>query len=253
MADQPNVFDEGTTPPVTPPAATPPNGNPSDAYANLLSAIKNEQGAPKYSSVEKALEALKNAQEYIPSLKTDLEQKEQELAELRAAKARFENLESVVERLTARKPEGEGEPPATRGLDEQAVSELVKRTLAETEMTRKANDNLTKVQQALVDKFKDKAADVVKQRASELGVSTKDLEQLAKKSPALALQLFNTKAGDSPTVTSTDFSSNLRPPQPTPVSRPEKSLLAGASSGEIKDFFGKVRDEVYRKHGITQG
>lgn len=253
MADQPtNVFGGETTPPAPNPA-TPPNGNPNDAYANLLSAIRNEQGAPKYDSVEKALEALKHSQEFIPTLKNELSQKEQELAELRANKERYENLEAIVQRLTAKEPAGEGEPPAAKGLDEQAVSELVKKTLAETEMTRKANENLNKVQQALIGKFKDKAADAVKQRASELGVTTKDLEELAKKSPALALQLFNTKVGDSPSATSSSLSSTLNVPEHPPVSRPEKSLLSGASSEDMKDFFSKVKDEVYRKHGITQG
>lgn len=250
MADQPNVFGGEQTPPVTPPA-TPPNPNtPNDTLVTMLSAIKNEQGVQKYDSVEKALEALKHSQEYIPSLKTELEKKENELAELRAAKSRYENLETVVERLTATKPNGE-EPPATKGLDEQAVNELVKRTLAETENSRRAADNLNKVQEALVGKFKDKAAEVVKARATELGVTTKDLEELAKKSPALALQLFNTKAGDFPTVTSTDFSSTLKPHEQPPVGRPEKSLLSGASSAEVKDYFSRLKDEVYRKHDIT--
>lgn len=251
MADQPNVFGEGTTPPnsQTPPAAAPA---PNDAFATMLSAIKNEQGVQKYDSIEKALEALKHSQEYIPSLKTELDKKEQELSELRANKERYENLESIVQRLTARNAEVEDEPPATKGLDEQAVSELVKRTLAETEMTRKATENLNSVQKALVEKFKDKASDIVKQKAAELGVSTKELEELAKKSPTLTLQLFNTKAGESPSATSSSFSSTLTPPAPAPIQPPEKSLLAGASSKEVGDYFSKLKNEVYRKHGITK-
>lgn len=251
MPDPANVFDSGAPAPVTPPVTPAPNSTPNDAYVNLLSAIKNEQGAQKYDSIEKALEALKHSQEYIPSLKSELTQKEQELAELKASKERYENLEAIVQRLTANEPPKEGEPPAVRGLDEQAVSELVKRTLMETELTRKASENLNKVQEALVGKFKDKAADVVKQRASELGVSTKELEELAKKSPALALQLFNTKVGDSPTATSTDFSSSLNPPSTPPIGAPDKSLLSGASSKDVKDYFSRVKQEVYRKHGIT--
>lgn len=249
MADQPNVFG-GDNPPNPSPATTPSTNTPNDNLATMLSAIKNEQGVQKYDSVEKALEALKHSQEYIPSLKTELEKKEQELAELRAARERYENLETIVERLTATKPNG-GEPPATKGLDEQAVNELVRRTLAETESSRRAADNLNKVQEALVSKFKDKAAEVVKSRATELGVTPKDLEELAKKSPALALQLFNTKVGESPSPTTSSFSSRLEP-TPTPkLSRPEKSLLAGASSADVNEFFKKVKEEVYRENGIT--
>lgn len=251
MADQPNVFSEGGTPPAVAPAAPAAAAPQLDAYATMLGSIKNEQGAQKYDSIEKALEALKHSQEYIPSLKTELEKKEEELAELRANKDKYENLEAIVQRLTATNTNGEGQPPATKGLDEQAVSELVRRTLAETEMTRKATDNLNKVQKALVEKFKDKASDVVKQKAAELGVSTKELEELAKKSPALTLQLFNTKAGESPSITSTDFSSQLHTQAPPAVAPPKRSLLAGASSKEVTDYFGALKDEVYKKHGIT--
>lgn len=251
MADQPNVFSESGTPPAAAPAAPAAIAPQPDAYATLLGSIKNEQGAQKYDSIEKALEALKHSQEYIPSLKTELDRREEELAELRANKEKYENLESVVQRLTATNTNGEGQPPATKGLDEQAVSELVRKTLAETEMTRKAQDNLNRVQKALVDKFKDKASDVVKQRASELGVSPKELEELAKKSPALTLQLFNTKAGDTPSITSTDFNSQLHSAPAPEVGPPKKSLLAGASSKDVKDYFGSLKQEVYRKNGIT--
>lgn len=249
MADQPNVFGDGTPTPAAPaaPAAT---TNPNDAFATMLGTIKNEQGSQKYDSVEKALEALKHSQEYIPSLKSELEKKENELAELRASKARFENLEAVVERLTATKPNGE-EPPATKGLDEQAVNELVRRTLAETESSRKASDNLNKVQEALVGKYKDKAAEVVQAKATELGVTKKDLEELAKKSPALALQLFNTKVGESPSATTSSFSSQLSPHEAPKVTRPEKSLLSGAKTADVADFFAKVKEEVYRQNGIS--
>lgn len=252
MPDPANVFDGAPAPVATTTVTPPTTSTPNDAYANLLGAIKNEQGAPKYDSVEKALEALKHSQEYIPSLKTELEKREEELAGLRANKERYENLEAIVQRLTATKePNGEGQPPATKGLDEQAVSELVKRTLAETEMTRKANDNFNKVQNALVAKFKDKASDVVKQKAAELGVTTKELEELAKKSPVLTLQLFNTKAGETPSATSTDFNSSLQPTIPAGIKPPEKSLLSGASSKEVSDYFSKLKQDVYRKHDIT--
>lgn len=251
MADQPNVFGGDTTPSAASTTATPPSdGTPNDALATMLSAIKNEQGVQKYDSVEKALEALKHSQEYIPSLKTELEKKENELAELRAVKGRYENLEAIVERLTATKPTGE-EPPATKGLDEQAVNELVKRTLAETESSRKATENLNKVQEVLIGKFKDKASEAVKAKADELGVTTKYLEELAKKSPTLALQLFNTKVGESPSATTSSFSSSLNPQQPAKVAKPERSLLSGAKSADVADFFKKVKDEVYRDNGIT--
>lgn len=254
MADPANLFEGAPAPaaPATPaapaaPAAPAPAGN---AYADLLSTIKNEAGAPKYDSVEKALEALKHAQDFIPTLKSELEKKDEELAALRVSKEKFDNLEAVVQRLTANPPNVEEIPPATRGLDEQAVSNLVKKTLAETEMTRKAMENLDKVQKALTEKFKDKAQEAIRQRAEELGVTPADLGELAKKSPALALQLFNTKLGNTPSVTTGSVTSSLQPTKEPPVGPPERSILSGASSAELRDYFSRVKSEVYKKHGI---
>lgn len=248
MADQPNVFNE--TPPntETPPVVTPPS---VDKYADLLKSIKNENGESKYDNIEKALEALKHSQEYIPTLKTQLTEKEQELAILRAAKEKYENIDEVVQRLTARQPNGEENPPATRGLDEQAVADLVRRTLSQTTQESKANENLDKVQSVLLDKFKDKAPEVIRQKAQELGTTTKQLEDLAKQSPAMVLALFNSQVPITAPVTTGNINTQPINRPSTDLAPPSKSLLAGASAKEQKDYMDKVKASVYAKHGIT--
>jgi hypothetical protein len=248
MADQPNVFNEIPPNTETPPVVTPPS---VDKYADLLKSIKNENGESKYDNIEKALEALKHSQEYIPTLKTQLTEKEQELAILRAAKEKYENIDEVVQRLTARQPNGEENPPATRGLDEQAVADLVRRTLSQTTQESKANENLDKVQSVLLDKFKDKAPEVIRQKAQELGTTTKQLEDLAKQSPAMVLALFNSQVPTTAPVTTGNINTQPINRPSTDLAPPSKSLLAGASTKEQKDYMDKVKASVYAKHGIT--
>src|SRR5690606_3151116 len=134
MSDQTNVFAE--QPEVNESTKAPVNNQAPDAnsqYADLLNTIKNEQGQPKYDSLPKALEALVHSQQYIPQLKTELQTREQELATLRAELEKRSTVEDVVSRLTAQqdKPQDQGTPPATSGLDEQAVLQLVQKALGQ--------------------------------------------------------------------------------------------------------------------------
>ena len=78
MSDPTNVFDDDTNPQVTPAKET-TNENP---FADQLSAIVNDGGEQKYSTVEKALEALKASQDYIPTLKTSLEDSQKRVEDL---------------------------------------------------------------------------------------------------------------------------------------------------------------------------
>ncbi len=130
MADQPNVFEEqDKTPPEgvnqEKPEATPPQEKPpvEDLFADQLASIRNEDGKPKYDSVQKALEALNHSQEYIPQLKTELQQREERITALERELEKRGSVEDVVSRLTGKQeqdpPREEGTPPQSAGLDEQ--------------------------------------------------------------------------------------------------------------------------------------
>lgn len=247
MADQPeNIFNDNSgKPPVD-------NNNqpPVDKYADLLKSIKNENGEQKYDTIEKALEALGHSQAFIPQLKSQLSEKEQELGRISAELSQRESVEQVVQRLIASKHDGEGNPPAASGLDEQAVMKLVQQTLQQTEQAKTVEGNIRKVQETLKAKFGDKAGEAVAQKAAELGTTPEQLGDLASKNPNLILALFNTQGTKEPSITTSSVHlppSNNKLPE---LERPQKSILSGATTKDQKEFMQKVRANVYAKHGI---
>lgn len=251
MADQPDVFSE--QPPVTQEQQQQTSApSPDASYAHLLASIKNEQGAPKYDSLPKALEGLANAQQYIPQLKQQLQEKEQALAELQAKLQQTQSVEEVVARLqNQNQPSAAETPSPASGLDQQAVTNLVQTLLQQRESAQAAELNKAQVNNALVQRFCEKAQEVITSKARELGTSAKELGELASRNPAMVLALFNASTPSVKLNTSTSISTSLNPPERQPLQRPEKSLLRGATSTEQRDFMSKVREEVYADHGIN--
>jgi hypothetical protein len=246
MADQPESIFNNAPPESV--AVVPPLN--VDKYADLLKSIKNEAGGQKYDSVEKALEALGHSQSFIPQIKTQLSERETELERVKAELAQRESVEEVVQRLIANNQHGTDDPPVSSGLDEQAVMKLVQQTLTQTKQQEVVQSNQKQVQEALKAKFGDKAQEAVATKAAELGVSPSELGDLASKSPAMVLALFQatSQSGSRPTTPGVNIPA-LRTPQ-APVGRPEKSLLSGATNREQKEFMQRVQAEVYAKHGI---
>lgn len=255
MADQPNMFSDAPAAPAAVEPQVAPTPSADDQLANLLSGIKNESGQQKYDSVPKALEGLAHAQSYIPQLKSELSQKDQEIARLREELAKRESVEDVVSRLTATKgvDTDRGTPPAASGLNEEAVLKLVQQALGQQKMVDQATQNQAQVQQALAARFGDKAHEVVQTKAKELGVTPQQLGKLASESPAMVLALFNASA--TPTVKPTTGSQHIPSsyqPEPPKLERPKKSVLAGATSGEQKDLMLKIKEDVYARLGVSQ-
>lgn len=247
MSDQ-SVFNEqapATQPPVTQQATNP--------YEDLLKGIKNEHGLPKYATLEDALNALKHSQDYIPQVKSQLSQKDQELADLRAQLQQQASLEEVVSRLTKpNQPEPQDDRPKGSGLDESAVMQLVQQQLDANARSQSAAINQQQVENALKAKYGDKTVDVVKQRAAELGLTPQALGELSSKSPQAVLALFNTQGTSGPKPTTSSVNTSSFRNEPPALERPTKSLLTGASSREQTAYMQKIKEEVYRKNGIDQ-
>lgn len=220
----------------------------------LLDSIKNESGQRKYSNIEEALKALQHSQEYIPTLKATLTEKEQRLKELEEAAAKATTMDEIVAKLSAQpqQPQASGQPPKADGLDEQAVVKLVQQTLSQAQVSKLAQDNVDAVQTQLVAKYGDKVQEVIKQKAEELGISPKDIGELAKKSPAAALAMFGTQAktGGNPTTGSV-YKPPLAPDATPEVKRPEKSILQGSSTKAQVEHLNEIKKSVYARLGVT--
>lgn len=238
--------DEGTPTPASNPLDT-----SAELFATKLLAIRNERGEPKYDSIEKALEALQHSQTYIPQLKHEKETLEQEVARMREELAKNAGIEEVIARLSPqRAPEGSNTTTTPVALDEAAVQQMLQRALTAQESKKLAEQNLSAVRSALIDKFGDKAADEVKNKAASLGLPMSEVDRIAATSPTAVLAWFN---ASSPASSSAPVRSTVSLPsngEPQKVSRPEKSVLRGASSKDQAEFMKRIRDEVFREHGI---
>lgn len=233
--------------------ATPENQNPesSTAFADQLKSITNESGEQKYDSVEKAIEALKHSQNYIPELKTNLTQKEQEIENLKAELAKRQSVEEVVEKFSANQEASQEITPQAAALDEQAVLNLVKNFTQEQSTMQTAQQNEESVSNALFEAYGEKTREVVSAKAQELGMTVESLQNLSRTSPAAALQLFQAAQERAPKTTVGSVSIPPNRQQEEGLAPPEKNLLQGASTKDQVDYLRQIREKVYKKYDIT--
>lgn len=218
---------------------------------DLLASIKNEQGEPKYKSLEEGIKALANSQAFIPTLLSEKKTLEDEIVTLREKAKKADNIDEVLGKLRGQNEDTNREvtPPAG-SLSEEAVVNLVRKVLSDTQTESVTKTNRAAVQKALTDKFGEKTGEVVAKKAAELNTTPEKLGDLAAGNPNLVLALFQTAGVKS--VTPTTSSVHLpHDPNPAPLDKPAKSLLLGATSKDQKDFMMKVKEEVYRKYDVT--
>jgi hypothetical protein len=238
MSDHDDLFNSDNTPP------TP--ASPTD----LLASIKNENGEPKYKTVEDALKALANSQAFIPQLLSEKKTVEEELKQLREQAAKQSSIEEVLKKLTANNEEKpKEETPPVSGLSAEAVAELVRKELQAVNSKTQQEKNVAEVNNSLKQKFGDKAKEVLAAKAAELGSSVEELGELSKKSPAMVLALFNTQKHTVNPTTPSSFNLPRSSAEPE-LEKPSKSLLLGATSKDQKEYLSKIKERVYKRHNI---
>lgn len=235
------------------PAAQQPSSQPN--AIDYLSAIKNERGEVKYSSVEEALKGAAHAQELIKNNSLELQQLREELETARAEAAKLKGSLNAMDLLSQPHKAPEENPPVIpQGLDEAKVVALFEQYTANKSKAEIAAANRSKVTSALVNKFGDKAESVFYTTAQSLGISKEFMNGIAENSPEAALKFFE---GISPT--------NINPIKPSlntnaipatevqggPLPRGNQSMLLGATSQQQKDEMARHRAAVWAKHGIT--
>lgn len=234
--------------------STQSNAQANTDIATLLSSIKNERGEQKYADLPSALEGLRNAQEFIPNLRTQLTEKEQEIERLRAAAERAAELERTISELTAN--QNQGQNTSAPVLDESVVADLVNRTLTQREQQALAQANLAKVTSTLQSVFGSDAEAKFYGKAKELGMSVQEINALAAKSPAAVLTMLgvsqaanNTQTQSKPT-TGTVNTAAFTPNNESFIGRNTKQVIVGATSQDIAESFDrakKMTEELHNK------
>ena len=225
----------------------------ADALA-LLASIKNERGEQKYTDLPKALEGLRNAQEYIPQLKDTLAQREQELEQLREQLTKSSKVEDLVTKLTASQTD---QNTTASGLDEQKAMALFEQLLNQKEATKLAESNREVVNTELVTRYGsvESAKNAFEAKAQELGINPAELKRLTESTPKMVLALFPNQGGSpsaAPPKSSVNTAAMMSQTKPDQgLTLPGKSLLSGATYKEQLEFMKQVQQDVYKKHGIT--
>ena len=248
MTDQ-SVFatpdQQSVTPDATPDAML-------NALNDQLKGIKNEDGNQKYADPAKAMEALANSQTYIPELQVKMAQMEADNTALKEQLAKSEAVEDVVSRLTKANEDVKPEAtPQTPGLDKAAVADLFNQFSSDKAAQDAADANEQIVSKALTEAYGDKVSDVIEATAKTMGTTPEALQKIARENPKLVLQAFNQSNVPSQP---TNGSFNIPPTlvkQDNELAPPTKSLLLGATTKDLTDYWEKITAKVYKDNDIT--
>jgi hypothetical protein len=234
MSDPTNIFNSGSS--TTQSQTTPTNqgGQGNDPLVNLLASIKTPDGRQKYNNLEDALKALQHSQEFIPSLQTQLSEREQQLQAARAEAARIEQLENTLKTLTEQR--NTQSPPAS-GVSESRIAELVQAQLTQVQQQQAQAANQRTVAEKLAATFGDKAEEIYNNKAAENGMTVEAFNRLAATSPQAVLKLVGATSEAAPSATPTASSINTTGFQPKPdsfVKRNDKSLSFGTTTQDLQ-------------------
>jgi hypothetical protein len=246
-SDQTLFNDNSSTPQATPEQNT-PAPDTSNLFADQLKAIVNENGAPKYDTMEKALEALNHSQQYIPELKSQAVKQEALINELQAKIEASQTVQDIVNKQT---PPIVESPTSAPAFSEKDIEELVSKQFEQRTAQTQSNTNQSLVNQTLTTKYGANAQAEIATKAKQLGMKPSELGELAKKNPAMVLALFGEKQSGISNPSTGSIVVPATSPAVEPLKRPEKSVLSGATAKDQRDLMIKIKEEIYRKHGIT--
>ena len=251
MSDQ-DMFKEEDTTNTEPKQTETQSDAPTDPFADKLKEIVNEQGQPKYKDVETALKALKDSQQFIETLKNEKTQTSAELEQARAELARMGNIDDFVKKLNpaATTEEKVETPPATNGLSEEKVKQLLQEHLQQRDSQSQQTKNLAEVTQKLSEMYGDKSAEYIKQRAQELGTTVADLKTLSMTNPRLAIAAL----GAPKTKPAASQSSVNLPHNPALTNEAPKwergATRGGLSNKELADRFRQAKEYTNKRIGL---
>jgi hypothetical protein len=229
-----NIFSPAA-PEATPPAVTDVTPAPTNSSAEdqLLKAIVNEQGAPKYSSVPDALKALAAAQEHIRRLEADN-------AALRDNVAKAKSMEELVAAL---KPAEAANTPAPKTPAVDIGSEI-DRILQEKQKETERKSNQVAVAEAMKEAYGEKASELFYTKAQELGFSKQAINELAANNPKAVITLFGVSKSTKPNVKIPGIRTEGLDQESSP---PVKSGMAFGSTRDLVDSWRAAGEKVKKQ------
>lgn len=186
----------------------------------------------KYSDINSALNSIKPAQEHISKLENDNQELRNKIADLEKEVSARQSVSDVLDKLGTQ----DSSEPQNK-LDPDQIKQLVYGALEEEKIASTAQSNVKAVNDALFDKYGEKAKEKVASKAKELGISVKRMQDMASESPKAVLAYFDAEqpAPKEPATNKTNLSSL----------DPSKNQPTGGRS------WAEIDAEVKRKFGIN--
>ena len=214
-------------------------GQTADNVPEELTALIGE--GKKYKSLEDALKSIPHAQTHISSLERELAELREDLGKRLSAE---EALNKILEARQSR--EEEGTPPPDFSPD--TLKNLVKDTYKEMTEEERRSHNVELADKAVRDKWGDKAGEWLAQKAAELGVGVKFLQDTASHSPKAFYNLVGLESGQKQQEVPRQGSVNTEGMQgsgPTPYSYKWYQNLRRTDPKQY--YTPKVQLEMHRK------
>lgn len=191
----------------------------------------------KFKSVEDLAKGKLEADRYIQNLTQRLDQLNQELN----SRTSLDQFLAEMKELKAPPQNGQVQQPSTPtpapagSLDDSALEEKLNQLLERRRAQERVETNLGQVQRVLTEQYGDQASLVINKKAKDLGMSVKDLENLATTSPQAFYQLVGVQE---------------RTQVPSSMPRPAlNSLSTPANPGvKTKAYFDKMKKENPRQY-----
>lgn len=252
MSDQDTIFNkddstqvpagEQTTQTPTGGDQTPKAVDMNAVFADQLSAITNDQGAPKYTDVSTALYALKASQGHIQNL-------EDENKELRQQSTTDANMQTIMDQLNSNKnvqdQTGQGQ------LSVEDIKGIASAAYVERQALLDATTNQSKVSKAISERYGEKAEEVYLQKAADLNLPVEELNRLAAMSPEAALSYFDIANKAETFKTTSTGSVNIDAlGQTIQPDTGDKQIMYGASTGEVVGLWRSTADQVNKEYNI---
>lgn len=249
MPDQ-DIFDENKVEDKDKAPAEPTNsggeeGDKEEEADKLLSLITNEDGTPKYKTLEDMAKGAAHAQKHIQTLEKELH----DASVLGNPTEKIEELLDAVKASASGKGESEGNASAMKPED---VLGIVKDYLTDVKAAESRESNIASVTTVFKDRYGKDASEKLYGKAEDLGFSKEEINRMIATNPKAALKVLGEEAPKKKTTDPVGGNGAVDTGhfRQAPPSAP-KTVMGYTSSKELTDYWADRKQRTLERLGIT--
>jgi len=210
----------------------------------LLNSLVNDDGTPKYKTVEEALVGAANAQKHIKTLESDN-------TALKEKGNASDKLDELLEAVKQSKDSGQDDNNVST-MNPEDVLGIVKDYFSETKASETRTSNIKTVANAFKDRFGKDASEKLYGTAADLGFSRGEINSMIATNPNAALKVLGVegvqqKTDVVTTPTGVNAGNFLQKPELKPT-----SVMDLSSSKDLTDAFNASKQRTLKRLGIAE-